>query len=214
MASPGPTPFAEALGTGLAALRTWRGWRQDDVAAAARAGGLVRWTAATVAHVERGRRELGLEELLLLSVALDVPALSMLDLAASRVRLMAGRADGDPPADVRASWVAWALSAGSEGEHPALMREPTGLLAAPAMPPTPSDAERAAAARLGVEPEAVRGASRELRRAGQWALPTLDAERERRASEGGPHSAAVLRARRGHATRVLVADLATHLHQV
>ncbi|MGH7413183.1 MAG: helix-turn-helix domain-containing protein [Candidatus Rokuibacteriota bacterium] len=53
------------LGRGLRQLRESRGLRQDEVATLARRWGL-EWTQATVATIETGRRQLSVEEFLLL----------------------------------------------------------------------------------------------------------------------------------------------------
>lgn len=63
-------PFGAHLGRRLREIREGRGWRQDDVAAAAQDVGLD-WSRATVAAIESGRRQLGAEELLLLPLALS-----------------------------------------------------------------------------------------------------------------------------------------------
>ncbi len=57
--------LSRVVGERMRAVREERGWRQDEVAARARDFGL-RWTRATVASVETGRREVTIGELLLL----------------------------------------------------------------------------------------------------------------------------------------------------
>lgn len=65
MSQTNTTPLLVALGERLRELREVQQKRQGDMAAAARKCGL-RWTQATVAAVETGRRRLSIEELLLL----------------------------------------------------------------------------------------------------------------------------------------------------
>ena len=57
--------LAAFLGSRLRAEREARSLRQDEIAATARASGL-NWTQATVASIESGRRQVSLEELVLL----------------------------------------------------------------------------------------------------------------------------------------------------
>ncbi|MDQ3641495.1 MAG: helix-turn-helix transcriptional regulator, partial [Actinomycetota bacterium] len=60
------------LGQQLREARETNEWRQEDLASVARQHGL-NWRRATVAAVEAGEREVGLEEIILLSVALQKP---------------------------------------------------------------------------------------------------------------------------------------------
>lgn len=64
--------FDTAIGAGLAAFRHSKGWRQEDLAQRAREAGLP-WTRATIAAIERGRREIGLAEGMRLTLALQQP---------------------------------------------------------------------------------------------------------------------------------------------
>jgi transcriptional regulator with XRE-family HTH domain len=61
----GPPPLSAVIGAELRTLREAGGRRQEQLAAEARRLGL-RWTRATVAAIELGRRQLSIEELLLL----------------------------------------------------------------------------------------------------------------------------------------------------
>jgi transcriptional regulator with XRE-family HTH domain len=63
------TPFWTFIGTRLRTLREQYGARQDEVATAARQWGL-QWTRATVAAIEIGRRQLSVQEFLLLPYVL------------------------------------------------------------------------------------------------------------------------------------------------
>lgn len=60
----------DAIGRRLRSMREAANLRQDELADAARRSGL-RWTRATVAGIESGRRRLSLEEVLLLPLALE-----------------------------------------------------------------------------------------------------------------------------------------------
>lgn len=60
-----PQPLSRVIGERMKAVREAHGWRQDEVAARARDHGL-RWTRATVAGIETGRREVTAGEMVLL----------------------------------------------------------------------------------------------------------------------------------------------------
>lgn len=64
------TPLASSIGARLRALREQHGALQDEVAASARQWGLSSWTRATVAAIETGRRQLSIEEFLLVPYVL------------------------------------------------------------------------------------------------------------------------------------------------
>jgi transcriptional regulator with XRE-family HTH domain len=71
MKASNPIPLQVALGARLKQLREAKGWRQEDLARGARGYGYG-WSRATVAQVERGARNLTLEEWYLLPLVMQV----------------------------------------------------------------------------------------------------------------------------------------------
>jgi len=65
--------FAAALGSAVLGIRESRGWSQEDLARKVRTRGL-RWSRSTVAAVENGTKTLDVAELILLAGALSVGA--------------------------------------------------------------------------------------------------------------------------------------------
>jgi hypothetical protein len=198
------------IGQRIAEIRTHTGVRQEDVAASARALGL-RWTRATVAGVEAGRRQLTPEELLLLPYVIqhacpvDAPfGLAELIPEEASVQLPGGVVDG--------AFI-----------HTLLAPEGGVLMRSPTQPGGVHDEVVVKAARrLGVQPHVITSAARRL-----WGRSLPD-ERDRRLAEQdqtlasapvthtdhGPDkvaSKARVRASRGHVTRKLLDELRQHL---
>ena len=220
-----PVNIHELLGMGLRAARLEKRWRQQDASKKYRAGGLKTWTPEAVGQVENGWRKPSISDYLLACIVLEMPLADlvpdvdeMVDLGtgaavhASAVRaILAGARPNDLPArairtpdDVpladllgqRESEIEplirpiWARAAGRT-----LLYED---LLAPFLPPT--EAEERAAERLGVLPVQLKAASRVM-----W---ERDFEDERDARTGnGTALPSSLQARRGHATRAMLAEL-------
>lgn len=218
------------VGERLRSLREDRGARQEDVADAVRLAGL-EWTRSTVAAIEAGRREVSLEELLLLSLAYRLP-LSFFFEGDGRVDLTPGATatrsviraklngdtqrwgpdDWDVPSDrvwpeflaLLTNWhsrYAWAWPDMPEG---------TGGMLAAAEAARAGEAEHTVAKRFGVAPVGVSMAA-----FGRWGRG-FTAERDRRvADEAAPDaSARSLQALRGHVSRALIDELAPTLERM
>jgi transcriptional regulator with XRE-family HTH domain len=78
-------PFLVVMGARIRALREQHGKRQDDLAATARHVGL-RWSRATIATIEAGRRQLSVGEFLLLPYVLGQSRISVDTEAADKPR--------------------------------------------------------------------------------------------------------------------------------
>ncbi|HUP68497.1 MAG TPA: helix-turn-helix transcriptional regulator [Acidimicrobiales bacterium] len=218
------------IGERLKSLREDRGERQETVADAVRFAGL-EWTRSTVAAIEAGRREVALEELLLLSLAYRLP-LSYFFEGDGRVELTPGATatrtvirakltgdtqrwgpdDWDVPSDrawpellaILANYhrrYAWAWPDMPEGAE--------GMLAA-AEAARVGEAEHTVAKRFGVAPVGVSMAA-----FGRWGRG-FTAERDARVTqEAAPDaSARSLQALRGHVSRGLIEELAPTLEQM
>jgi hypothetical protein len=198
---PTVTPSA-ALGAGLRAVRLAHRARQEDVAAGARAVGLD-WSRATVATIESGRRGLSVEELLLLPTILSIG----IGASASLADLLVG----DEPI---------ALTPRIAVPQPALAQALSSVRAALAGPVDQAvtaarakdlgdgvgdlfadEAEQTAAERLETHVWMVKELADQL-----WGRG-LSAERDHRVAEQGEAPARTVQARRGHATRALLAEL-------
>jgi transcriptional regulator with XRE-family HTH domain len=225
-----PIGLHEAIGTQIRAMRERANLRQEELADAARRIGL-RWTRATVAGIESGRRRLSLEEALLLPLALEranVYALgpglrrpnlrdllpsdeTWLTVGHSRVNsnFLADTAFGHrtaPPVP---------LQRVRFREHPAVLADAKRAwkriwhdadfdkdVMALAEVDALGEAEEKAASKLGVTATLVALAARKL-----WGR-SLTQERDRRVAENGTQrSAATLQAIRGHVTRALLEEI-------
>ena len=176
-------------------LRAWRetsGLRQDDVAWAARELSL-QWTRDTVAAVEGGRREVRLDEFLMLSLIVDT---------------VSGRSSRYSKPDYFLGSLAPLLKPPSD-ESRELMTE---LAVGASQPPSrlgreyldaQGDAERKAARRLGTTPFDVAKFARHL-----WGR-SLTEKRDALVAErvGGAATPRTLQAHRGHVTRELLDEL-------
>lgn len=209
---------SEVIGGVLRALRDHHGLSQDDVATSARTFGL-RWTRATVAAVETGRRAVDLGEYFLLPVVLEHAVGFEVDLAslvppASRVRLGPGAVASG--AALAAAMGGRLLDALDEVTTPGSTSAATGFREAvktahrvwPAARPADMVAaerdsaqlvEARCAARLGISPFEAALAARRL-----WGR-SMTEERNSRLAGGG--NAATARAHAGHVTRSLTAEL-------
>lgn len=199
-----------AIGSRLRELRDEHGWKQDDVAVAARRMGLD-WSQATVAAIETGRRDLTIGELVLLPLTLGVAPLGadgvrLVDLVpagSDRVRLGPdATATGD---GVRQMLAGDGLDA--DGLDVPALRPPEGL--GDAFRAAKLDAgqlvEQRAARRLGVSP--LRAA---LMARDRWGHG-LTVERDQRVAEVLDDGGGDRRAVAGHVTRALIAELRSAL---
>jgi len=209
MPSGAKSPSA-VVGERLRALRTEHGWQQDDIADAARRQGL-RWTQATVAAIESGRRELAVGELLILPwvlathpLGVDVSFVDLFPVGDYMVHL--GPQAAGSGNDVRATIIGameevvhldtpWRRAADET------MRKGLALWEAGKL------AEVRLAGRLGIEPLELAELARTL-----WGRG-LTLERERRVSElvAADADAKVRSATAGHVTRTLTAELRSAL---
>lgn len=209
--SPDPT-LGAVIGRQLADLRAARGLTQTDAARLLQDNGL-RWSRDQVQFLESGKRE-GIEvrELIALAVTFRAPLSYWLEGAAG---LGPGDAPGrwaalDEQMQVDLDWVGWLLAGGNParnsggfygdpvGAFPDSFAETSEYALVTSMPIMAE--EKRAAQRLGVTPEAVRSGALRL-----WGEP-LPRRRDR---EVGTEAMTTKRraARRGHVTRVLLAEL-------
>lgn len=211
--------LSAVIGENLQPLRLQHGRNQDDVATSARRFGL-RWTRATVAALETGRRALDLGEYLLLPLILRdafgvevdlsalIPPKSLVQLGpeafgyGSAVRVaITGQLD---PTELHTpQTVSTALR--KVGDTVAVARRiwPAAKVADIVNAETDSDqlVERRAAERLGASPFEVAVAARRL-----WHR-SMTEERDRRMATRGDASRASAKASAGHVTRQLTEEL-------
>jgi transcriptional regulator with XRE-family HTH domain len=199
-------------------LRERHGRRQDDLARGARRCGL-RWTRATVAALEAGRRRLSALETLLLPAVLTYglginPALDAAAIIPERaaVRLPDGTlVEGRTLRGIirgEVSTTPWAVPGTPEFRQVEAVRTRrearTRIFA---QREAAGDAEQKAAAKLGRPPLQIAVAARKL-----WGRSLTD-ERDRRVAEQAPGevSSRALQALRGHITRALLLELGRHI---
>jgi transcriptional regulator with XRE-family HTH domain len=193
--------LSAAIGEGLARFRHDRGLRQEDFATSAREIGL-KWTRATIAAVETGRRSLTAEEMLLLRQVIygasgQAPA-SVVDLIADDVKIVVAEGVAVAPSSLDGLW----RGEGADDSAP-LSEKPTGI---DAVNVAIGDAEQRAALKLGVDPYDLAGKCIEL-----WGH-SLSAERDERVAwmlsgEWEGAQPPTLQALRGHATRLMLERL-------
>jgi transcriptional regulator with XRE-family HTH domain len=195
------------VGRNFQELRLRLGWTQEDAARALREAGMP-WSRDQVAFLESGRREdIQLSDLILLSAVFEVPlrrwfqGQGFVQLA----ELKLGALD-----DIRLAMGSDPLSAGAIWS-PAPPNEGAPDAADPDRPirlyrPIPSQAERNAARKLGVDPLELHELAMRLWQRG------LDEERDRRLAERGVFGGS-RGAYRGHVTRTLVEDLRQMVHR-
>lgn len=214
----------------LRLLREQHAVRQDDVARAARRRGL-KWTRATVAALETGRRKLGAEELVLLPAVLSdsfgrdlqladlLPLDALIALPGTTIRgdafrqLLQGQATIPPQPGTPESDQVQAVVRRREFRRRRALCEriwPTAQASevATAERDAGADAEQKAAHDLGVDPFAIALAARKL-----WGRSLSD-ERDRRAADRGSLPPRRLQARRGHMTRKLLTELRVELQAI
>jgi transcriptional regulator with XRE-family HTH domain len=220
----------ELLGAGIRAARLKKGWRQQDAAARFQMYGLPTWKPVAVGQVETGVRKPSIGELLLACAALEVSVADLIPdvdepvdlgagatMSAAAVRaLLSGRWEDFPrnPDDFAfpgETWLEGVLQqAGAVRDRQRALIQP--ILDRSDLDPwsedvhrvflPPTDAEAHAARRLEVEPVQVKAAALALWHRG------FEAERDARMGEAGDApSARTLAARRGHATRAMLAEL-------
>jgi transcriptional regulator with XRE-family HTH domain len=177
------------VGENLKRLREQRGWTQQELASNLRANGL-HWTRHQVAAAEIGRRDdIGVSELALLVHTLDVPA-GDLFAGAGQMRL-------SPEASLdRAKF--WPLLMGDVTVR--VLIEGLPAETATARLAGVADADHRLAERLSIPVETVLAAAED-----RWGH-SLTEERDRRVIELGDDGGD-RRARRGHITRQLGAEL-------
>lgn len=202
------------VGRAVRSLREKQELRQDDLAKRAANFGL-RWDRTVIARLEAGKRHVGLEELLLLALMFKVHPGELLpgdDLVvlSPAVALRAGLLR-DVLAERRMPSTSVDFEAvlpqgppihgdayvGPDGRLAVL---PLGTVDAALRGPT-GDAERKAAKRLGVDPYVVSLTAFRL-----WGKSLSD-QRDAEVDSENPEDERSLRARRGHVTRRLVAEL-------
>jgi len=234
-----PMQIHQLLGECIRNARLRKGWRQQDAADHFRMYGLPTWRPGAVGQVETGTRKPSIGELLLACAALEVSLADLIpdtdepvDLGQGATRsakavraLLSGdfaRFPRDPaeftfPGESTLDEVI--ARAGAERDRlrrlvqPIVDRSLRSLTAEVQHRAfiQPTDADRHAASKLGVEPAQVRMAALAV-----WGLD-FDAERDRRAEVGAAEPAADLRslsARRGHVARTMTAELRTYLDTV
>ncbi|MHB8611206.1 MAG: helix-turn-helix domain-containing protein [Candidatus Dormibacteraceae bacterium] len=188
-----PTGLGPVIGLSLRTLRAELGLTQEQVVEMLRAAGL-EWTRDNVASLEIGRRQdLTITELVLLSIALDVPLR----------RWLQGHGPGHHY---------YIQIGGRRGDS-----APVASLFTNTKPSVPSDvplgfdpesiyleAELHAAERLGIDPDELRESARRL-----WGKRLVD-EREARLGSGriAGIGSGISAAKRGHVTRQLLRELA------
>jgi DNA-binding XRE family transcriptional regulator len=204
-------PLAALIGRRLKELREAAGLRQDDVAGLARRVGW-EWTAATVAAIETGRREVSLAEFL------SLPYIGRMFPADRQQPRSLADFVGDAPLgelvgvllspDILTSrGEVFHLLQGRESTEQSLYSRGASERRIKARQDTHLDAERKAARRLGVSTESVVRVSRRL-----WGR-TLTEERDERVARAGAAGAkkSTAQALRGHVTRELSSELAAAL---
>ena len=222
--TPQPITLSRHIGASIRVLRESRGLRQDDLAGLARPWGMD-WGQATVAAIELGRRQLGIEELALLTKVLDVelanifgdsgsvrltPAVEVDATALSEIFSGRARRTSIWP-DLRADPVAAQNAAIANHLWPAHHHQDprsseyqanVGILKA-AHVDALSDAECKAARRLRTFPLAIAATARKL-----WGQSFTE-ERDRRVAKEASTDATprTLQALRGHVTRRMLEDL-------
>lgn len=218
------------IGSRMRALREEHDKRQDEVASAARRWGL-RWTQATVAAVETGRRDLSLGELLLLPLVLSFglpTSVELPDLFSGRERLelapgcfinaenvravLAGDALKLPPKAIDVEWVKQAAASlrraleGVTDEVDDRVRQVQQFW--PEVKFSELEAAERDAGQLAERRAAQRLGVEPLVLAAaarhQWGRGFTAERDDRLASEGGSSS---LTARRGHITRAMTDEL-------
>jgi integrase len=189
-----PEEMHDVIARGSAALRRLRGWTQERAAAEYRRHGLVAWRTSTVGSLEAGLRHPGVGEVILICSALDTTLYGLL-LAA----------DESGSREVRLGKGAVLTTAAIRSRlHPVTPPLPVAVTASPAASLF-SDAERHAARKLGVDPAKVRRAA-----IGLWRRD-FDAERDARAGGMEGLTLRSRQARRGIASRQMLAEIAGRL---
>jgi hypothetical protein len=212
----------QVIGRQLRAFRSVFGLRQEDIAAVARMKGLD-WVQATIAAIEAGQRPVSIEELLILPsvLRLAAPGTDRIELLPGDELVALTPQSAVPMAELRRAF-AYILGQGlietlffgeyalASPDREKLRRTWFWLLAGKELPPleyvktlqaAAGEAERKAAAKLGVSPVVIAAAAYAL-----WGR-SLSEERDRRVAALGEAPARTVQARRGHVTRTLLAEL-------
>ncbi len=200
-------PIWRVVGDQVRALRSTKGWRQDDLAASAIGAGLAGWTRATVANVENGSRLLDLGEAIALAVALDVHVVDLIpEYQGTEVRAIRYAQGGYAGAEN----LRWGLSAGALGEPFATRRDPDGVVGAGRLLFEAEDVNRKAAMSLGIDVDELRRLTDHV-----WLLSLAQMREirlvEHEASAAKPLTARSRQAVRGHISRKLIEELRAEL---
>jgi transcriptional regulator with XRE-family HTH domain len=225
-----PMRIHELLGAGIRAARLRKGWRQQDAAARFQLYGLPTWKPVAVGQVETGVRKPSIGELLLACAALEVSVADLIPdvdepidlgagatMSAAAVRaLLSGKWEDFPhdPADFAypgETWLEEVLRhAGAERDRQRALIQP--ILDRSALDPWSAEVNRVfaqpateaevhAAKRLRIEPVQLKAAALAL-----WGRD-FETERDARSGAADDALARTLAARRGHATRAMLAEL-------
>lgn len=199
----------EVVGRNLRRLREEKGLTQDQVASFLRFWGM-RWTRGMVANTERGRRTLDLGEIAAWCSALDC---SVFDLLAGNEEVVVGK-DLPRVRGPRLIPSTPRLRNLLQGRPWSTPLDPEDQLKETPERAARGDTEIWAARRLGIDPLSVSKLAFQL-----WGH-SLTAERDRRerGDDDAPvsptaASLAARRARRGHISRALIAELRTELEK-
>jgi len=205
----GRVDLRTVIGGNVARLREERGWRQTDLAEVLRWVGRQPWTRDTVASIETGRRDVAIEDLLLLALVFRVPV----------VEFFAGEGDADiaqrihPPLEIPLEKVRELITGGASDLARRRARVRADLLQElerfepETKQPAAMTLERTLAvirAKFGVTEKAVDRAARSL-----WGHGVAD-EHQARLEERLPQGSVSVRsagAHSGHVTRQLIAEL-------
>lgn len=211
----GPMPdenrIGPLVGSALKALRVQRGWTQDEVARHLREGGL-RWTREQVSQVEGGRRDVGLDELILVSETFGVRLADMIQ-GADETPIRLGDTErpaaavraalrGEPPTDLGLYGPVDMPGMSPETHGPG----PFWVKNLPRLSVVYTGGEVDAAKRLGVPVEDIREAEADL-----WDGRILDVVREKNLEDARRKAQVGRAARRGTLPEPKIEDITEQL---
>lgn len=225
----------DLIARGVAAARQRKGWTQEQAAMQFRYHGLTTWRTSTVGSLESGLRRPRLDEVVLICAALDVALEELLPDVDDWVELGDGAwmtpaairtvLDGSVDAAPHGSITEEMRFPGEDKVIESVLRaqprrQQIEALIAPVKSYasglthedvrmafyTPSDAERHAARRLGLDPAVVKLASRAL-----WEHHEFADERDRRVGDVDNLEPRSLQAQRGLVTRAMLGELGEYV---